>query len=263
MLAVALLLGLIEGLTEFLPVSSTGHLILFGDILGFQGPAGKTFEIVIQLGAILAVCVLYWRKIFSITQGVFSRKPGDVRFAAGIILATLPALLLGAIFHRFIQDVLFSPVVVSWALIIGGIVILLAERFRPVPRVDSMESISPFLCLKIGFCQCLALIPGTSRSGATIIGAMLLGVDRKVATEFSFFLAIPIMIAATVFDLATHWEKLNPDDIELIAAGFIAAFLSALVVVRAVVVYVSKHGFEPFAWYRIALGTLMLYLLRA
>lgn len=261
MLFIALLLGLIEGMTEFLPVSSTGHLILFGDILGFEGPPGKTFEIVIQLGAILAICVLYRSKLTDTAVGLVKREAKDWRFAMGILLAFLPAMLFGALFHEFIKEKLFNPHSVSIALIIGGIVILLVERLRPTPRYHSIEEFSLPLCLKIGLCQCLALIPGTSRSGATIIGALLLGADRKAATEFSFFLAIPTMFAATVFDLYNNWKFLSLDNIQIIAVGFIAAFISALIVVRWVVAYISKHGFTPFAIYRIILGSVMLYLL--
>lgn len=261
MLYIALLLGLIEGMTEFLPVSSTGHLILFGDILGFEGPPGKTFEISIQLGAILAICWLYRGKLAATASGLIRREAKDWRFAIGILLAFLPAMVLGALFHSFIKEKLFNPHSVSIALIIGGIIILLVERLRPTPRYHSIEEFSLPLCLKIGLCQCLALIPGTSRSGATIIGALLLGADRKAATEFSFFLAIPTMFAATAFDLFENRHLLSLDNIQLIAVGFIAAFISALIVVRWVVAYISKHGFTPFAIYRIILGSVMLYLL--
>ncbi len=261
MLFIALLLGLIEGMTEFLPVSSTGHLILFGDILGFEGPPGKTFEISIQLGAILAICWLYRGKLAATTVGLVRREAKDWRFAMGILLAFLPAMLFGALFHKFIKENLFNPHSVSIALIIGGVIILLVERYRPKPRYHAIEEFSLALCLKIGLCQCLALIPGTSRSGATIIGSLLLGADRKAATEFSFFLAIPTMFAATIFGIYDNWELLSFDNLQLIAVGFIAAFISALIVVRWVVAYISKHGFTPFAIYRIILGSVMLYLL--
>ncbi len=261
MLFIALLLGLIEGMTEFLPVSSTGHLILFGDILGFQGPPGKTFEISIQLGAILAICWLYRAKLAATASGLIRRENKDWRFAMGILLAFLPAMFFGALFHEFIKEKLFNPHSVSIALIIGGIVILLVERLKPTPRYHKFEEFSLPLCFKIGLCQCLALIPGTSRSGATIIGALLLGADRKAATEFSFFLAIPTMFAATVFDLYGNRHSLSFDNMQLISVGFITAFISALIVVRWVVAYISRHGFTPFAIYRIILGSVMLYLL--
>jgi undecaprenyl-diphosphatase len=261
MLFIAILLGLIEGMTEFIPVSSTGHLILLGDVLQFQGPPGKVFEIVIQMGAIMAICCLYHRRLLSVGKGLVQRNTQDWRFAAGIAAAFLPAMILGALLHGYIKTVLFNPASVSWALIIGGFAILIIERYKPSPRYQTLESFSLPLCLKIGCLQCLALIPGTSRSGATIMGSLLLGADRKAATEFSFFLAIPTMVAATVFDLYKNWDILTCDSLQLIGLGFTVAFLSALVVVRGVIAYVTRHGFAPFAWYRIALGSLMLYLL--
>lgn len=261
MFEIALLLGLIEGLTEFIPVSSTAHLILFGEVLGFEGPPGKTFEIVIQLGAIFAVCWLYRAKLASTTVGLVKKNAADWRFATGIVIAFLPAMVIGALFHDFIKSVLFNPVNVSVMLILGGIVILAVERMKLTTRYESLEAMTLPLCLKIGFCQCLAMIPGTSRSGATIIGALLLGVERKTATEFSFFLAIPTMFAATIFDLWQSWDMLTADGLQLIAAGFTVAFVSALFVVRTVVNYIARHGFAPFAYYRIALGSVMLMLL--
>ncbi len=263
MLWIAILLGIIEGMTEFLPVSSTGHLILFGDLLGFQGPKGKTFEIVIQLGAILAICWIYREKILLITKGVVLRKSDDIRFAGGIILAFLPAIFLGAVLHEFIKEKLFNPFNVSIALIIGGIVILIVERYKPNAVYKKMEELPLPLYLKIGLCQCLALIPGTSRSGATIIGALLLGVERKAAAEFSFFLAIPTMFAATVFQIYSNRHELDFDGIQLVIAGFIMAFISALLVVRIAIGYIERHGFAPFAYYRIILGALMLFILHS
>lgn len=263
MVYIALLLGMIEGMTEFLPVSSTGHLIIFGELLGFQGPDGKAFEIMIQLGAILAICWLYRKKLSDMMRGVIKGNAADRRFALGIMLALLPAMIMGGLFHRFIKDVLFNPFIVSIALIVGGIVILLVER-RPVrPRYHALEQLPLSLCFKIGLCQCLALIPGTSRSGATIIGALIWGAERKVAAEFSFFLAIPTMFAATLFNLYESRHTLNFDDAELIAAGFAAAFISALLVVRLFMAFISRHGFAPFAYYRIALGLFMLYVFQA
>lgn len=261
MLQLAILLGIIEGMTEFLPVSSTGHLILLVDLLKFEGPKGKTFEIVIQLGAILAICWLFRQKIFSTAKGVISAEKKDLRFAGGILMAFLPAMFAGLAFHNFIKEKLFNPFNVSIALIVGGIVILLVERFKPRPVYKDLEELSLPLCLKIGIFQCLALVPGTSRSGATILGALLLGVDRKTAAEFSFFLAIPTMLAATVFEIYSNWAELSGDGIQLIAAGFIAAFISALFVVRWAMGYIERHGFTPFAWYRIILGCVMLYVM--
>jgi undecaprenyl-diphosphatase len=261
MLYIAIILGIIEGLTEFIPVSSTGHLILFGDILGFQGPPGKVFEIVIQLGAIFAICWLYRKKLTNTSIGFIKRNPNDIRFIAGILIAFTPAMLLGVLLHGYIKEVLFNPTNVSIALIIGGFIIILVEKIKPEAKFNEVEKFSLPLYFKIGLCQCIALIPGTSRSGATIIGAMMLGVDRRAAAEFSFFLAIPTMFAATVYDLYKNWSMLNFDDAQLIAAGFISAFLSAMLVVKIFVAYIKKHGFLPFAYYRIILGATMLYFL--
>ncbi|MFY9288177.1 MAG: undecaprenyl-diphosphate phosphatase [Alphaproteobacteria bacterium] len=261
MLLIAVILGIIEGMTEFLPVSSTGHLILFGDLLGFEGPKGKTFEIVIQLGAILAICWLYREKLFSTLKGTIALKKTDINFVSGILIAFLPAMVLGALFHSTIKEHLFNPISVSIVLIIGGVAILLAERFKPKASYKKLETLPLPLCLKIGIFQCLALVPGTSRSGATIIGALLLGVERKAAAEFSFFLAIPTMFAATVFQIYKNWQDLNMDGIQLVIVGFVVAFVTALFVVRWAIGYIERHGFTPFAYYRIALGILMLILL--
>jgi len=261
MFSLALLLGIIEGLTEFLPVSSTGHLIIFSDLLGFEGPNSKTFEIVIQLGAILAICWLYRAKLWSTARGMLQQNTSDVHFAANILVAFLPAMLLGGLLHGFIKTVLFNPTIVAAALLGGGVAILLAERYKPAPSYHALGTLSLPVCLKIGVCQCLALIPGTSRSGATIIGALLLGVDRKTAAEFSFFLAIPTMFAATVYDLYKSRHELSFDGWQLVAIGFVSAFVAAMLVVKVLMRYIERHGFTPFAWYRIALGAGMLLLL--
>ncbi len=256
----ALVLGIVEGLTEFLPVSSTGHLILMDELLGFQGPSGKVFEIVIQLGAILAVCVLYFRRLWELLVTLPS-SAASRRFALTIVIAFLPAAVIGVLFHRIITEYLFSPYVVSVTLILGGLAILVIERLRPVEQVHEMEAITPWLGFKIGCCQVISMIPGVSRSGATILGAILMGVDRRTATEFSFFLAIPTMFGATVYQLFKNKDALGDGGKMLIAVGFIAAFLSALLVVRTLVGFVSRHGFAPFAWYRLAIGTIMLIFL--
>ncbi|MEZ5825363.1 MAG: undecaprenyl-diphosphate phosphatase [Geminicoccaceae bacterium] len=256
----AVLLGLVEGLTEFIPVSSTGHLILLVNIIGFEGPPGKVFEIVIQLGAILAVCWVYRERLIHVALNMFS-EPGSFAFARNIVLAFLPAAILGVMFHSFIKSVLFNPWVVSVALIVGGIIIIIIERSQLEAKPITIETMSPMMAIKVGFCQALAMIPGTSRSGATIMGGLLLGLERKVATEFSFFLAIPTMLGATVYDLYKNRDVLNFDDVSVIALGFVMAFLAALLVVRTVIAFISRHGFIPFAWYRIALGALMLVLL--
>ncbi len=253
----ALLLGVIEGLTEFLPISSTGHLILLGDLIGFQGPPGKVFEIVIQLGAILAVVIIYWRKLLDLALHCW--RPGLQRFyVLNLLLAFLPALVLGATLHKVITEVLFSPWVVSVALILGGIAIILIERERPPPTIHSVPEMGPLAALLVGFGQALAMIPGTSRSGATIITALLVGVDRKVAAEFSFILAIPTMLAATAYSLFKARAELSADGAGLIVVGFAAAFAVAFLVVRWLIGVVGRIGFAPFGWYRIVLGAVML-----
>ncbi|MBI3453310.1 MAG: undecaprenyl-diphosphate phosphatase [Rhodospirillales bacterium] len=256
----AVFLGTVEGLTEFLPVSSTGHLILFIDLIGFNGPSGKVFEIVIQLGAILAVCWAYRARLFGIARGLFSNAD-DFHFARNIIVAFLPAMVIGAFAHGFIKSVLFSPWVVATSLILGGVVIIAVEKNLPVVRHHAIEKFPPLLALKIGFCQALAMIPGVSRAGATIMGAMVFNVDRKTATEFSFFLAIPTMFAATVYDVYKNWAFMTADSVSVIAVGFVTAFIAALIVVRAMIAFISRHGFIPFAWYRIAVGTAIFALL--
>lgn len=261
-IALAALLGLVEGLTEFIPVSSTGHLILLVDLLGFQGPPGHVFEIVIQLGAILAVCWIYRARLLDTVLGLPSERRAQ-HFALIILIAFLPAAVVGALAHGFIKSVLFSPWVVSVSLLLGGIAILIIERLVVVDRAltPSVEKVGYATALKIGLFQTLAMIPGVSRSGATIMGARLLGVDRPTAAEFSFFLAIPTMLGATVFDAYKNRGSLEGSGTLVIATGFVAAFLAGLLVVRKLVAFVSRHGFAPFAWYRIALGTAMLILL--
>ncbi|WP_029010656.1 undecaprenyl-diphosphate phosphatase [Azospirillum halopraeferens] len=257
----AALLGIVEGLTEFIPVSSTGHLILVIEILGFAGPPGRVFEVAIQLGAILAVCLIYFGRLWRVTMGLGGGDPRAWRFVLAILLGFLPAAVLGVLLHGFIKAVLFHPTVVCVALILGGIAILVIERFLSHPRYHEIERFPASLALKIGLFQSIAMIPGVSRSGATILGALLMGVDRRTAAEFSFFLAIPTMLGATVLDLYKNWEHLNTDDALLIGVGFVTAFLAAAVVVRTLVDFVGRYGFAPFGWYRIALGSLMLAFL--
>ncbi len=256
----AVFLGIIEGLTEFIPVSSTGHLILIEDLLGFQGPPGKTFEIIIQLGAILAICWLYRHKIISVLMGLTKEKK-EQKFALNIIAAFIPAMILGVLLHGFIKRVLFSPYVVSTSLIVGGIIILIIESRTRKIYCNSIDELSLKKSGFIGLFQCLAMIPGVSRSGATIMGSLLLGVERKAATEFSFFLAIPTMFAATIFDIYKNLDVLSFDNFQIIAIGFISAFLAALLVVKKLINFVGTHGFKPFAYYRIAIGVIMLALL--
>lgn len=257
---IAALLGLIEGLTEFLPVSSTGHLILFVDLLGFEAPPGQTFEVMIQLGAILALITLYFRKVFGTIFGL-PTDPAARRFALLILLAFLPAMVLGATLHGFIKSVLFSPTVVATALIIGGIVIMIVEETQKRVLYNEVDVIPLQTGFLVGVAQCLALIPGVSRSGATIIGGLLLGLERRAAAEFSFFLSIPTMSAAFAYDAYKNRASLSFDDAELIAVGFIAAFMAALLVVKPFLAIVSRIGFAPFAFYRVALGTFVLVLL--
>jgi undecaprenyl-diphosphatase len=256
-----IVIGLVEGFTEFLPVSSTGHIILAEEILHFEGPPGKVFEIVIQLGAILAICTLYYAKIFATVGGVIRRERPAIRFAAAVVIAFLPAAVIGVLLHKHIKALLDKPIVVAVALIAGGIAILVIERFAQRPRIKSIDDIDWKTALFIGFCQCLAMIPGVSRSGATIMGARVFRVDRASSAEFSFFLAIPTMLGATVYDLYKNWKTLDWHGGGLIAVGFVVAFLAALVVVKPFVTFVSRHGFGVFAWYRIAIGALALALL--
>jgi undecaprenyl-diphosphatase len=258
--AIAALLGIIEGLTEFLPVSSTGHLILFIDLLGFQAPPGRTFEVMIQLGAILALIAIYFRKLWSTLIGL-PTDPAARRFALLLILAFLPAMVLGAIFHKQIKELLFSPQVVATALIVGGIVILIVEETQKRVRYEGVDSIPLGTGFAVGVAQAMAMVPGVSRSGATIIGGLLLGLERRTAAEFSFFLSIPTMSAAFAYDAYKNRDALNFDDAGLIAVGFVAAFIAALLVVKPFLAVVSKIGFAPFAFYRVALGTFVLVLL--
>jgi undecaprenyl-diphosphatase len=249
----ALILGAVEGLTEFLPVSSTGHLILVGDLLGFQSDLGKLFEVVIQLGAILAVLLVSIRRLLNVVLGLGS-NPGARRFAIACIVAVIPAGILGFLLHDFIKNVLFSPWVVVVSLVIGGFAMLAVERLAPKPRIEAIEDFSIMTALGIGLCQCLSLVPGVSRAGATILGGVALGVDRRVATEFSFYLAIPVMLGATLLDLVKNKAALDANGMTLIGIGFVTAFVVALIIVRGLINFVGRHGFKPFAYYRIVIG---------
>ena len=255
----AVLLGVLEGLTEFIPVSSTGHLILVGSLLDFRGPPGKVFEIFIQLGAILAVLFAYRRRCWQMVRGVLTDRPQQ-HFARNVLLGVLPALVIGFFAHATIKQHLFNPVVVAVALLVGGVLILLIERYKPTATVLTAENMGWRTALAVGLCQCLAMIPGVSRSGASIMGALMFRVERSVATEFSFFLAIPTMLAATGYDLYKNHAQLHSHDALLLVVGFFCAFATALLVVRGLVAFVSKRGFAPFAYYRIALGLVMLVL---
>ncbi|MDB5715979.1 MAG: undecaprenyl pyrophosphate phosphatase [Sphingomonadales bacterium] len=253
-----IILGIVEGLTEFLPVSSTGHLILAGKLLGFQGSQSGTFDIVIQLGAILAVVVLYFGRFTAVAGGLYRREPRAIAFTRNILLGFLPALIIGAIAYKAIKAMLESPMTVAIALIVGGIAILIIERVAKRVTVTSVEEISWKTALGIGFVQCLSMIPGISRSGATIMGGLSLGVDRKTAAEYSFFLAIPVMVAASAKELWEARHMASSNDWTAIGIGFVVSFFVALIVIRAFIKIVTKHGFAPFAWYRIVIGTIAI-----
>jgi undecaprenyl-diphosphatase len=258
----AVLLGIVEGLTEFIPVSSTGHLIVLVDFFRVQTPPGRIFEIVIQLGAIAAVCVVYWRRLWTKAFALTS-DPGARRFAIGILAAFAPAVVLGLLGGDFVKTVLFRPEIVAASLILGGVAILAIERRSLAVKFTNSEAIDPWTALKIGLMQCLAFVPGVSRSGATIIGARLMGVERAAAAEFSFFVAIPTMIGAAVYSLYKARDQITADGAAMVGVGFVAAFVSALIVVRSVIGFISRRGLTPFAYYRIALGVLIYLLLAA
>jgi undecaprenyl-diphosphatase len=259
----ALIMGLVEGFTEFLPISSTGHLILTEHLLGFQGMEEQinVFEIVIQAGAILAVCWEFRARIATVLSGLFSDSRQQ-RFALNVVIAFLPLAVLGMLFGNVLKEYLFKPVPVALAFIIGGIIILIVERraaANPVAvRVHAIEDMTPMDALKMGIAQAFALIPGTSRSGSTIIGGMMFGLSRKVATEFSFFLAIPTLLGATAYSLFKARDVLSVSDLPMFGIGTVAAFVSAFLCVRWLLRYISSHTFTVFAWYRIAFGLLVL-----
>jgi undecaprenyl-diphosphatase len=259
----AVILGIVEGLTEFLPVSSTGHLIIVGDLLNFNDEIGKVFEIVIQLGAILAICWEYRSKLLQVAAGI-AREPSARRFVVNLFIAFLPAAIIGLLFIKAIKAHLFHPFTVAIAFIVGGLVIFWVEkRHRYAPRIHSVDDLRWSDALKIGLAQVLSLIPGTSRSGSTIIGGMLFGLSRQAATEFSFFLAIPVMFAASFYDLFKHWSLMNTQALGVFAVGFITAFVSAFFAVKALIKYVAGHTFMAFAWYRILFGLILLWYYRA
>lgn len=279
----ALFLGLVEGLTEFIPVSSTAHLLLIGSWIDFSSSDDKVFEVVIQFGSILAVMWIFRERLFHLFRGALSRDPVELAFMRNLVIAFLPAAVIGALAIKYIKMLFHSPAVFVFTLVIGGFIMLWVER-KPqyakfgtrqqgvepaqadgAPDTETsrratahrLEDISWRQALVVGFAQCLAMVPGTSRSGATIISGMIAGIDRRTATEFSFFLAMPTMLAATVYDLYRNAAVLSSTEVSAIAVGFVAAFFSALVVVRAVLRFVSRHTYRPFAWYRIALGAVV------
>jgi undecaprenyl-diphosphatase len=253
----AVVLGIVEGLTEFLPVSSTGHLIISGDLLDFTGERAATFEVFIQLGAILAVVWMYRVKVMSVLTGL--DQPQAQRFVLNLIVAFIPAAIMGFLLHGYIKAYLFNPVTVSWALVVGGFAMLIIERYAPSPRVTDVDDMRTSDALKVGLAQVLALFPGVSRAGATIMGGLATGLSRTAATEFSFFLAIPTMFAATLYDLYKSAEFLHVSDAPVFAVGFVTSFISALIVIHLFLHYVAHHKFAVFAWYRIGFGVLALW----
>ena len=261
----AILLGIVEGLTEFIPVSSTGHLILAAEVFGYDADQWKVFNVVIQLGAILAVVVQYWRTFWAVGVGLLRLAPQSVAFVRNILLGFLPSAVLGLALKDYIDIMLGSPMVVAWALVIGGIAILAIEKVaKPGPK-SGVAQLPARQALGVGVLQCISMIPGISRSGATIMGALAMGIERRTAAEFSFFLAVPTMMGATTLELWDNRDALaaglGPVGWSEIAIGFVVSFIVALVVIKAFVAYVSRAGFAPFAWYRIAAGALALFLL--
>lgn len=258
----AAVMGIVEGVTEFLPISSTGHLILAGSLIGFTDDSvksAKLFEIVIQAGAIGAVLIVYWQRVRDAVTGAVGGEPRQRRFLVNVLIGFLPAAILGVLFSKAIKAHLFTPAVVATTFILGGIIILWAER-RPksTVRIHSIDRLTPLDALKVGLAQALALVPGTSRSGATIIGGMLFGLDRKVATDFSFFLAIPVLIGASVYSLWKERANLSMDDAPVLLVGTVVSFFVAWIVVRWLLRYIATHSFVWFAWYRIAFGVVVL-----
>lgn len=254
----ALILGIIEGLTEFLPISSTGHQIIIADLIGFGGDRAKAFNIIIQLGAILAVMWEYRRRITDVIIGL-PREPEAQRFTINLLIAFFPAVILGLAFADLIEKWLFNPITVASALVIGGVIMLWAERRQHSIQAETVDDMNWQHALKVGLAQCLAMIPGTSRSGATIIGGLLFGLSRKAATEFSFFLAMPTMVGAAVYSGYKHRELFqNGGDIPIFALGFVTAFIFAMLAVRALLKFIASHSYAVFAWYRIGFGLLIL-----
>lgn len=258
----ALILGLVEGLTEFIPVSSTGHLLLLGHFMGFES-TGKAFEVLIQLGAIMAILSVYFARLWKIAVDLPTSSRAR-RFVLSVLVAFLPAAVIGFLAHGFIKSVLFeTPMLICVVLVLGGFVLLWVDRLDLKPRHTDAMDFPPLLALGIGFFQCLAMVPGTSRSGATIVGALLMGADKRSAAEFSFFLAMPTMLGAFTLDLLVNRHLLTTNDLAIIAIGFVAAFAAGIFVVRALLDFVSRHGYAPFAYWRILIGTIGLIALLA
>ncbi len=261
-LLIAIILGVVEGVTEFIPVSSTGHLILATELLGFNADQWKAFNVIIQLGAILAIVALYWRTFWAVLAGMLQGQAISWRFVRNILVAFLPSAILGFVLINHIEALLGNATVVAVALIVGGLAIILIERFTKEGALVGVADLPLGRVLGIGFIQCLAMVPGVSRSGATILGGLSLGVERRTAADFSFFLAIPTMLGATVLEIAKHRDQLMAGasgvGFAVVAVGFVVSFVVAIVVVRAFVHYISRHGFAPFGWYRIVVGAAAL-----
>ncbi|CAG8863563.1 Undecaprenyl-diphosphatase [Pseudomonas fluorescens] len=253
----AVILGIVEGLTEFLPISSTGHQIIVADLINFGGERAMAFNIIIQLGAILAVVWEFRRKIFDVVLGL-PRERTAQRFTANLLIAFMPAVVLGVLFADLIHEYLFNPITVAAALVVGGVIMLWAERREHRVEVDHVDEMNWSHALKIGFVQCLAMIPGTSRSGSTIIGGLLFGLSRKAATEFSFFLAMPTMVGAAVYSGYKYRDLFQPSDFPVFAIGFVVSFIFAMIAVRALLKFIANHSYAVFAWYRIVFGLLIL-----
>ncbi|HCL76470.1 undecaprenyl-diphosphate phosphatase [Stutzerimonas nitrititolerans] len=253
----ALILGVVEGITEFLPVSSTGHQIIVADLIGFGGERALAFNIIIQLGAILAVVWEYRRRIIDIVVGLPKEQQAQ-KFTVNLLVAFMPAVVLGVAFADLIHEYLFNPITVAMALVIGGVVMLWAEKRQHRIQAETVDDMRWTHALKVGFAQCLALVPGTSRSGATIIGGLLFGLSRKAATEFSFFLAMPTMVGAAVYSGYKYRELFQPGDFMVFAIGFVTSFIFAMLAVRALLKFIGNHSYAAFAWYRIAFGIIIL-----
>ena len=253
----ALILGIVEGLTEFLPISSTGHQIIVADLLDFTGDRFNAFNIIIQLGAILAVVWEFRGKIFEVVSGLPTQRKAQ-RFTVNLLIAFLPAVVLGVIFADLIHHYLFNPITVATALVVGGIIMLWAERREHEVHAETVDDITWKDALKVGLAQCLAMIPGTSRSGSTIIGGLLFGLSRKTATEFSFFLAMPTMVGAAVYSGYKYRDLFQPSDLPVFAIGFVTSFIFAMIAVKGLLKFIASHSYAAFAWYRIAFGLLIL-----
>jgi undecaprenyl-diphosphatase len=261
-LLLAIILGIVEGVTEFLPVSSTGHLILATELLGFDAAKWEAFNVIIQLGAILAIVVLYWRTFWAVLEGLIQRNAMSWKFLRNVLIGFLPSAVLGLLLIKYIEALLGAPKVVAVMFILGGIAIIVIERLAKRSDIVGVAEMPAGTAVGVGIAQCLAMIPGVSRSGATIMGALSLGVERRTAAEFSFFLAVPTMLGATTLELLKHHDEMlagaHGVGFGAVAVGFIVSFIVALVVVRAFVHYISRHGFTPFAWYRIIVGAAAL-----